>query len=123
MERDDRPVKISDVARIAGVSTATVSRVIHDNGLVSESTRRRVEDAVGQLGYQARRSPRQTASEKIVLLLTGDIVNPFFAEVIRGAQDEVILQKCVMNVMQLSTDHTKIIQAASQCAACAVAPP
>ena len=114
MERDARPAKISDVARIAGVSTATVSRVIHDNGLVSESTRKRVEKAVEQLGYQARRSPKQPASEKIVLLLTGDIVNPFFAEVIRGAQDEIILQKCVMNVMQLSTDRTKIIQAASQ---------
>jgi len=114
MEGDARPVKISDVARIAGVSTATVSRVIHDNGLVSESTRKQVEKAVAQLGYQARRSPKQPTSEKIVLLLTGDIVNPFFAEVIRGAQDEIILQKCVMNVMQLSTDHSKILQAASQ---------
>jgi len=114
MEGDARPVKISDVARIAGVSTATVSRVIHDNGLVSESTRKRVEMTVAQLGYQARRSPKQPASEKIVLLLTGDIVNPFFAEVIRGAQDEIILQKCVMNIMQLSTERTKIIQAASQ---------
>lgn len=114
MKRDPRSVKISDVARMVGVSTATVSRVIHANGFVSESTRRRVAEAVAQLGYQARRSPRHPASEPIVLLLTGDIVNPFFAEVIRGAQDEIIVQKCVMNVIQLNTDHAKIIQAASQ---------
>jgi DNA-binding LacI/PurR family transcriptional regulator len=116
MESDARPVKISDVARIAGVSTATVSRVIHDNGFVSESTRKRVEMTVEQLGYQIRRSPRQPASEKSFLLITGNIVNPFFAEVINGAQEEIVLHRRAMNVIQLSTDHTKIIQAASQCA-------
>jgi DNA-binding LacI/PurR family transcriptional regulator len=120
MGREANSPKISDVARIAGVSTATVSRVIHGNGFVSEETRKRVEQAVEQLGYQARRTPKQPASEKIVLLLTGDIVNPFFAEVIRGAQDEVIFQKCVMNIMQLSTDHAKIVRAASQISACGV---
>jgi LacI family repressor for deo operon, udp, cdd, tsx, nupC, and nupG len=115
MVNDTRPPKISDVARIAGVSTATVSRVIHANGFVSEDTRQRVGLAVEQLGYQARRSPKQSApEERIVLLLTGDIVNPFFAEVIRGAQDEIVLQKAAMNIMQLSTDHGKIIEAASR---------
>jgi LacI family repressor for deo operon, udp, cdd, tsx, nupC, and nupG len=120
MTYDPQSPKISDVARIAGVSTATVSRVIHANGFVSEETRKRVEEAVEQLGYQARRAPRQFSPEKIVLLLTGDIVNPFFAEVIRGAQDEIISQKCAMNIMQLSTDHTKIIQSASQLSATGV---
>jgi DNA-binding LacI/PurR family transcriptional regulator len=117
MDRNARSVKISDVARIAEVSTATVSRVIHDNGFVSEETRKRVEKAVEQLGYQPRRTPKQPTTERIALLLTGDIVNPFFAEVIRGAQDEIILQKCAMNIMQLSTDHAKIMQAASQLSA------
>lgn len=120
MSQDSRSPKIADVARIAGVSTATVSRVIHDNGFVSEVTRKRVEIAVEQLGYQARRLPKQSTSERIVLFLTGDIVNPFFAEVIRGAQDEIVLQKCVMNIIQLSTDRPKIIQAASQFSAIGV---
>src|SRR5512145_84431 len=112
--RDSRQTKIIDVARMAGVSTATVSRVIHENGLVNEETRRRVEQAVEQLGYQTRRMPRQPATEKVVLLLTGDIVNPFFAEVIRGAQDEIVLQKSAMSIMQLSTEHTKVTQVAGQ---------
>jgi LacI family transcriptional regulator len=64
---------------MAGVSVATVSRVIHNSGTVNEDTRKRVEAAVRRLGYQraARRAqPRQRRAEKIVLLMTGDIVNP-----------------------------------------------
>ncbi|MFZ6027002.1 MAG: LacI family DNA-binding transcriptional regulator [Chloroflexota bacterium] len=117
MSRPSHPPKISDVARIAGVSTATVSRVIHENGFVSEDTRQRVERAVEQLGYQARRAPRQAVAARVVLLLTGDIVNPFFAEVIRGAQDEMVLQKRAMSIVQLSTDREKIMSAAGQMAA------
>jgi LacI family transcriptional regulator len=51
MRQANQPAKISDVARMAGVSTATVSRVIHSNGHVNEDTRLRVEEAVTRLGY------------------------------------------------------------------------
>jgi LacI family repressor for deo operon, udp, cdd, tsx, nupC, and nupG len=114
--------KISDVAQDAGVSIATVSRVIHNTGPVSEDTRRRVEEAVQRLGYQARRTPKRaladysadSLAEKLVLLFTGDIVNPFFAEVIRGTQEELDVQKNVLSIMQLSADRSRLIQAASQ---------
>ena len=122
MSDDSLFPKISDVAQDAGVSIATVSRVIHNTGPVSEDTRRRVEEAVQRLGYQARRTPKRSLSgysadpiaEKLVLLFTGDIVNPFFAEVIRGTQEEIDVQKSVLNIMHLSTDRTRLIQAASQ---------
>ncbi len=106
--------KISDVARLAGVSVATVSRVIHNNGSVNEETRSRVEEAVERLGYQSRRTPKKSAAEKLVLLLSGDVVNPFFAEVIRGAQEEVDLQKSVLNIIQISTNHDQLTRAAGQ---------
>ncbi len=110
--------KISDVARVAGVSIATVSRVLNNTGPVSEDTRKRVEEAVQELGYQVRRAPKKSAPEinpeKIVLLFTGDIVNPFFAEVIRGAQEELNLQRGTLNIIHLAPDRARLIQAASQ---------
>jgi DNA-binding LacI/PurR family transcriptional regulator len=109
---------MQEIADLAGVSTATVSRVLHNTDRVSEDTRRRVEEAIEKLGYQPRRWPKgsslNNAVEKLVLLLTGDIVNPFFAEVIRGTQEEIELQKCVMNIMQISTDPARLAQAARQ---------
>ncbi|MGI6661933.1 MAG: ribokinase [Bacillota bacterium] len=51
-------ITIKDVARKAGVSIATVSRVINKTGYVSESTRRRVEEAVALLGYSPNPSAR-----------------------------------------------------------------
>jgi len=116
MSQDNQPIKISDVARIAGVSTATVSRVIHKNGHVNEDTRMRVEETVMRLGYQSRREPKKDALEKVILLLSGDVVNPFFAEVIRGAQTEIDLQRNVLNIAQISTDHTQLTRAVSQMA-------
>ncbi len=112
--------KITDVARAAGVSIATVSRVIHNTGPVSEDTRRRVEEVVQRLGYQARRAPKkagaessdEAAAEKLVLLFTGDIVNPFYAEVIRGAQEEIEDHQSSLNIMQLTADREKLIRTA-----------
>jgi DNA-binding LacI/PurR family transcriptional regulator len=70
------------------------------------------------LGYQSRRKPKKANSkepaEKIVLLLTGDIINPFFAEVIRGTQEEMELHHHALSTMQLSTNPTRLIQAARQ---------
>ncbi|MBN1428547.1 MAG: LacI family DNA-binding transcriptional regulator [Anaerolineae bacterium] len=114
MESKPPSSTISDVARMAGVSIATVSRVIHNNGVVSEETRLRVREAVEHLGYQSRRTPKKLPAEKIVLLLSGDVVNPFFAEIIRGTQEEIDLQKNVLNIIQISTDHKQLIRTISR---------
>jgi DNA-binding LacI/PurR family transcriptional regulator len=98
MEKETIPPKILDVARIAGVSSATVSRVIHNNGHVNEDTRLRVEEAVARLGYQSRRASQKDPSEKVVLLLSG----------------EMDIQQSVLNIAQISTDHTRLIRAVSQ---------
>ncbi len=110
--------KISDVADAAGVSIATVSRVIHNTGPVSDETRRRVEEAIQELGYQARRAPKKVIPdympEKLVLLFTGDVVNPFFAGVIRGTQEEIDHQNNALSIMHLSGNRAKLIRAARQ---------
>lgn len=118
------PTKMSEIAELAGVSIATVSRVLHKTDTVSEKARKQVEDAIQTLGYQVRRRPKQSnpaaAAEKIVLLFTTDIVNPFFAEVIRGTQEEIELQdhpRHSLSIMHLSNDHDRLIQAARQMSA------
>lgn len=80
---------IIDVAARAGVSTATVSRVLSQPDRVAESTRHRVLEAVRALGYRpnvAARTLRTLRAAKI-LLTVPDISNPFFASVIRGAEE------------------------------------
>ena len=90
MDRARRPT-MNDVARVAGVSLATVSRVVNDTGIVRPELAVRVDDAVRLLGYRRdvtasvlRRSDRQSAS---IGLIIEDVSNPFFASVHRGVED------------------------------------
>jgi len=80
---------IQDVARDAGVSTATVSRVLSAPERVTEATRARVLEAVDRLGYApnvAAKMLRTLRTEKI-LVTVPDISNPFFSQVIRGVEE------------------------------------
>ncbi len=76
-------VTLRDVARLAGVSAMTVSRVVNREPRVGEATRRRVEAAIAELGYVPRRAPRR----KTIGVVVPDIANPFFTLVVRGAED------------------------------------
>ena len=82
-------VTIADVAREAKVSTMTVSRVVNGTGKTSDRTRARVEDAVVQLGYRPNRLARSLTSQRTYTLgfVVPDINNPFFPEIVRGAED------------------------------------
>jgi LacI family repressor for deo operon, udp, cdd, tsx, nupC, and nupG len=80
---------IQDVASFAGVSTATVSRVLSSPALVAVATRERVSAAVRHLGYApnaAAKMLRTTKTKKIVVTVP-DISNPFFALVLRGVEE------------------------------------
>lgn len=84
-----KAVKISDVARLAGVSVATVSRTLARPGVVIEETRTRVLAAVRDTGYTPNISARNLRVRKtmVVLVAVPDIANPFFAEVLQGIDD------------------------------------
>ncbi len=84
-----RRVTNADVARRAGVSTMTVSRVVNDNGRVSEATRQRVRRAIAELGYQPNQLARSLTQgrTRTIGIVVPDITNPFFPEVVRGAED------------------------------------
>jgi DNA-binding LacI/PurR family transcriptional regulator len=83
-------VGLKDVARVAGVSISTVSRVLTGSPLVNEETRSRVQRAMDALEYRpnrvARRLRRDTARASLVGLIVPDIQNPFFAELVRGVE-------------------------------------
>jgi LacI family transcriptional regulator len=79
-------VTIKEVAKKAGVSTATVSRVFN-NGPVVEETRRRVQEAVRELNYTPNAAGRSLSTKRTdaIGLVLPDIYGEFFSEVIRGA--------------------------------------
>lgn len=80
---------IRDVARHAGVSSMTVSRVINASGYASADARARVERAISELGYVPNAVARHLRSKrtKTIALVLSDITNPFFTTVARGVED------------------------------------
>ncbi len=78
-----------DVARLAGVSTMTVSRVLNDSTAVSPETRKRVLDAVRELGYVPNAVARSLSRGRtdMIALIVSDIQNPFFTTLSRGVED------------------------------------
>ena len=89
------PAKIEDVARQAGVSTATVSRVLSGKPYVSDDLRERVLGAVRELNYRPSRVARSLRVQRssIIGLIVSDIQNPFFTAVVRAIEDAAYLQK------------------------------
>ena len=80
-----------DVARLAGVSTSTVSHVLNGTRVVSDELRARVTDAAHELGYEANAVARslKTRRSHTIALVTPDIGNPFFTSVVRGVEDVI----------------------------------
>lgn len=82
-------VTLQDVARRAGVSVATVSRVLHQNGYASDRTRERVETALRESGYRLNavaQGLRTRSTITLGIILHGGLSNPFFAEIAMGAE-------------------------------------
>ena len=82
---------LRDVARHAGVSTATVSRVLNKSDKVILKTRAKVENSMRLLGYRpsrvARRLRVRGGRAHMLGLIIPDILNPFFTEIARGVED------------------------------------
>ncbi|WP_373893756.1 LacI family DNA-binding transcriptional regulator [Virgibacillus sp. CBA3643] len=80
---------IRDVAKLANVSVATVSRVINDNGYVNENTKQKVKDVVRKLNYRPNDVARSLfkGKSKMIALFVPDIKNPFFPELARAVED------------------------------------
>jgi LacI family transcriptional regulator len=89
MDKKKETITIYDVARVAGVSMATVSRVVNGNSNVKPATRKKVMGVIEQLGYRPNAVARGLASKKTktVGVVIPDISNAFYSEVTRGIED------------------------------------
>ena len=84
---------IKDIARIAGVSIATVSYVFNDTKHVSDEVRQRVLKSADHLGYKVNKSARtlRTGTSKTIGLVLPDLTNPFFPEIAQAVEAEARL--------------------------------
>lgn len=98
-------VSIKDVARVAGVSPATVSRVLGHGTVVSDALRAQVEAAVRKTGYRPNLSARRLRSRhsQTIGLIVADIRNPFFTAVGRAVED--MAYQAGLRVILCNTDE------------------
>ncbi|EMX9089527.1 TPA: LacI family DNA-binding transcriptional regulator [Klebsiella oxytoca] len=83
-------MSIQKIARLAGVSVATVSRVLNNSDTVKAKNRERVLQAIKESNYQPNLLARQlrTARSNMILVMVSNIANPFCAEVVEGIEEE-----------------------------------
>lgn len=97
-------VTIREVARRAKVSVGTVSNVLAGLGTVRPDLRRRVDEAMRELDYHPNQIARslKTRSTKTLGMVIGDITNPFFPLMVRGAEDAALAKGYLL--FTLNTD-------------------
>ena len=95
---------IKDVAKHAGVSVATVSRVLNDKGYVRGKTREKVEQSIKELDYTPNEIARTLFNKqsKTIGLIVPDIMNPYFPELARAVEDTAT--KMGYNVILCNSD-------------------
>ncbi|MEM5470973.1 LacI family DNA-binding transcriptional regulator [Hoeflea sp. AS60] len=100
---ESKAPKITDVARLAGVSTATVSRALSKPETVAESTRNTVLAAAEKTGYRVNLSARNLRRQRTgaIVVLVPNIGNPFFSEILAGI--ETALSEADINMLVVDT--------------------
>ncbi|SFB30285.1 transcriptional regulator, LacI family [Lentibacillus halodurans] len=95
---------IQQVAKQAGVSVATVSRVLNGQGTVTAKTRIKVEDAIKRLNYEPSMLGRnlRNSESRILLILIPKISNPFYSEIINGIETAALTHH--YNILLCETD-------------------
>jgi len=101
-------VKLEDVASAAGVSPTTVSRVMNNRGYISEKTRKKVNDAIEELGYFPNEVARSLFINKtnLVGLLFPNVSNPFYGAVV--TELEKLLSRQGYKVLICNTDNDPV---------------
>ena len=110
-ENDYKVANLTEVAQKAGVSIATVSRVINNSPKVNAETRLKVQQVIKDLKYQpnrvAKRLRNKNASSNLLGVLIPDIQNPFYVEVLRGIEDVAYENKYALIMCNFAQDEKK----------------
>lgn len=99
---------IRDIARIAGVSTATVSRAFAKPGQVAEPTRTKVLDLAERLGYRLnmRAVDFRHGRTNAIIVLVSDIANPFYSEFFKGIEEHARSDGYILLIGDTAGDAT-----------------
>ena len=97
---------IYEIAKEAGVSIATVSRVMNNSCTVSEKSKKRVLDAVEKLNYVPNSAARSlsTSTSTSVGVVIPDINNPFFSRLLQGITS--VADEMGLNIFLFGTDES-----------------
>lgn len=98
-------ITISDIAKRAKVSSATVSRVLNSSGYVKEDTKERVEAVIKEMNYTPSAIARSLSKSETntIGVIVPDITNSYFGEVIKGISE--IAEKNDLNIILFNTDN------------------
>lgn len=101
--------KLQDVAKLAGVSVTTVSRVINNYSSLSDKTIKKVHQAMRQLNYQPNALARamQGKPSKFIGLIFPNLTNPFFAELVNELEHQ-LFQKGYKTIIASSAENREI---------------
>lgn len=104
-------MSIKKIAKAAGVSTATVSRVLNGSDKVREETAKRVMEIVEEMDYRldhvARRMKVKASDSLVIGLIITDIGNPFFSNVAKGVEDIAFKNKHVLMICNTNESPEK----------------
>ncbi len=100
---------VRDVARVAGVSTATVSRALQSPDIVSQKTRDAVFAAVSQTGYSINTAAQMLRRNRsgTVLVILPDISNPFFSKILSGIEEVATRANLTILIGNTNGDETR----------------
>jgi LacI family transcriptional regulator len=109
------PVKISDIAKAAGVSTATVSRVLNGNKKVNPDTINKVLRIADAMGYHPHVYAQGLASKKKnrISMLIPVMSNYFITEILRGVQDSLKGEEFELNIVNINNQEDIFAQVSS----------
>jgi DNA-binding LacI/PurR family transcriptional regulator len=103
------PLRIREVAERAGVSPATVSRVLNDTGTVRKTTREQVLAVINELGYRPNRVASNLRRQQVQMIgvVISDVENPHFTQMVRAVEDTAYLKGYLVLLCNTDEDPAK----------------